>query len=79
MSYQRADVEVWEHYTALKNRSHYVPLDLVSILLQNDTHQLTARPDSSFGEELLKRGFDGALGDSDPRCNFLVGETLEYK
>jgi hypothetical protein len=51
---------------------------LVPVLLQNDTYQLTARPDSSLGKKLLS-GFDGARGDPDPRCNFLVCETLEYK
>ena len=39
------------------------PLDLVPVLLQNDTHQLTARADSRLGKELLKCGFNGAFGD----------------
>lgn len=59
--------------------SHLPQLDLVPVLLQNDTYQLTARPDSSLGKKLLKGGFDGALGDPDPRRNFLVGKSLEYE
>ena len=49
------------------------------MLLQDDAHQLTTRPDAGLRKELLKRGLDGALGDSDPRSNFLVRETFEYK
>ncbi len=33
-------------------------LELISMLLQDDAHQLTARADAGFGEELLKCGFD---------------------
>lgn len=42
------------------------PLNLVSVLLQNYTYQLTARPDPSLGKELLKSGLDGPFGDSYP-------------
>jgi hypothetical protein len=48
------------------------------MLLQDDTHQLTARPDASLGEELLKCGFDRALGHSDSRRNFFIRKTLEH-
>ena len=57
----------------------YAALYLVSMLLQNDANQLTARPDSSLGKQLLKGGFDGAFGNSDPRRYFFVSEALEYK
>ena len=40
--------------------------DLVSVVLQNNSHQLTACPHSGFGKQLLKAGFDGALRDSYP-------------
>ena len=52
------------------------PLDLVPVLLQDDTDQLTARPNSGLGKELLKGGFNRALGDSYPRRNFFVREAL---
>ena len=48
------------------------------MLLQDDAHQLTARADASLREELLKCGFDRALGDSDSVRNLLIGKTLEY-
>lgn len=59
--------------------SRVAALELIPMLLQDDTYQLTARPDPSLGKELLKSGLDGAFGDSYPRCNFLVRKTLEDK
>jgi cobalt-zinc-cadmium resistance protein CzcA len=48
------------------------------MLFQDDTHQLTARPHAGLREELLKCGFDRALGDSDSIRNFFIRKTLEY-
>jgi len=42
------------------------PLDLVPVVLQDNSHQLTACPYSGFGKKLLKSGLDRALGDSYP-------------
>jgi len=55
------------------------PLDLVPVVLQNNAYQLAASSNSSLGKELLKRGFDGAFGDTDPRRNFLVRQAFENK
>jgi hypothetical protein len=33
-------------------------LELIAMLFQDDTHQLTARPDAGLREELLKCSFD---------------------
>jgi hypothetical protein len=35
--------------------------ELVAVLFQDNTHQLTARSDTSLGKELLKCGFDRTL------------------
>ncbi len=48
------------------------------MLLQDDTHQLTARPNTSLGEELLKCGFDRALRYSDSRSNLFIRKPLEH-
>src|SRR5580692_7760273 len=48
------------------------------MLLQDDTYQLTPRPNSSLGKELLKSGFDRTLGDSDSIPDLLIRQTLEH-
>jgi len=53
-------------------------LELIPMLFQDDTHQLTARTDPGLGKELLKCGFDRALRHSDSRCNLFVRKTLEH-
>ena len=63
---------------AKMRQSHLPGSELIPMLLQDDTHQLTARPDAGLRKELLKCGFDRALGDSDSTRNFLIRKTLEY-
>jgi hypothetical protein len=58
--------------------SRLAVLELIPMLLQDDTHQLTARPDASLGKELLKCGFDRALRHSESRRNFFIRKTLEH-
>src|ERR1017187_2294873 len=48
------------------------------MLFQDDTHQLTARPDAGLGDELLKCGFDRTLRHPDSRRNLLVRKTLKH-
>ena len=59
--------------------NHTLPLDLVSVLLQNDAYQLTARSNTCLRKQLLESRFDRALGDSDPRRDFFTCETVEHE
>lgn len=54
-------------------------LDLVSMPLQRDAHQLTSGPDTGLIEEALQRRFNCALGDLQAICNLLVGQTFKDK
>src|ERR1039458_4990104 len=58
--------------------SRLAVLELIPMLFQDDTHQLTARPDAGLREELLKRCFDRALRHSDLRRNLLICKTLKH-
>src|ERR1035437_6828614 len=48
------------------------------MLLQDDPHQLTARPDASLRKELLERGFNRTLRHSDSIRNFFIRKPLEH-
>src|ERR1035438_6666457 len=50
--------------SAMQTLPRLAALELISMLYQNDTHQLTARTDSSLGKELPKCGSDRTLRHS---------------
>ena len=56
----------------------FVVLKLIAMLLQDDTHQLTARPDTGLREELLKCSFDRAFRYSNSCRNLFIRKALEH-
>ncbi len=55
-----------------------VQLELTPVLLQSDTHKLTASPHAGFGEKLLQRCFYRTLGYSDSLRDFFIHQAIEY-
>ncbi len=63
---------------AIPHLSRLLVLELLSMLFQDDAHQLTACPHASLGEELLQCCFDRTLRHPDSCRNLFVGKSFEH-